>query len=195
MNKKTKITIITIMVILVLIIISGIITWYIVKWDKEKTLNTPEEISNTYFEYINEGKYEKAYELLTTESKNTISKEDFIKAYTYFYDEIGCEAIKTNKINEEKIDTYNVKVSYSNSIRSIYGDIKFANTLNLKKQEDKKFYIDWTYNTIYPNFELGDSINKKEDLAKRGNIIDRNGILLARNRLYCINWCSSWVDE
>ena len=196
MNKKSKIALIMVLIILILAVILGIIYWYAKKWDREKELNTPEEISNAYFEYVNEGKYEKIYDLLTTESKEKISQEDFVKAYNNFFEEIECEAIKTANINLQKQDAYNTKVTYTNSVRTLYGEFDYENSLNLKKLDDKKYYIDWNYNAVYPNYDAGYSVKINTDEAKRGSLIDRNGILLAGSGyIASVGLVSGWMNS
>ena len=177
MNKKTISIIFG--VILLLIITIGSIIFGIKKWEREKEFNTPEEVSKAYFEYINQAKYDKAYELVNPQCKQAISFEDFKNAYSSFYEGIGLEAIKTDNFNYNKQDTYNSKITYTNTIRTIYGEIKFENLIELKKLDDKKYYIDWNYSTIYPELEKEDEIEVIVDEAKRGNLIDRNGVLLA----------------
>lgn len=196
MEKNKKVTIITIILIVVLAIVLGILIWFIQKWDKEKQFNTPEEVAKVYFEYINTGNYEKAYDLLTDESKNKINMDDFKNTYTNFYNNIECVAIKTEQVNCNKIDDTNSKIAYTNNIRSLYGDFKFDNTLNLIKQKDKKYYIDWNMDSVYPNFNSSDKIKVNSDEAKRGSLIDRNGVLLAGSGyIASIGLVPGWMNQ
>ena len=195
MEKKTKIALIAVFII-VIAIIAGVLVWYIFKWEKSKKLNTPEEVAKTYFENINEKKYEEAYKLLTDESKQRISEEEFSKAYENFNSEIKCVAIKTDNIGCENIDVNTSNITYVNNIRSLYGDYKYGNNIYLKKQEDKKYYIDWKYNSIYPKYENGDKIKVNVDNAKRGSLIDRNGVLLAgAGFIASIGVVPGWMNE
>ncbi len=196
MNKKTKVTLIIILVILVLAITSGILFWYIQKWSKEKELNTPEEIVTAYFERINEGKYDKAYELLSSQSKEKVSLEEFSEKYEKFNKNIGMEAITTNDISYEKQDTYNTKVNYKNNVRTIYGEIEYANTISLNKNNDNKYYIDWDYSNIYPSLKKDYTIKINVEKAKRGSLIDRNGVLLAGSGyISSIGLVPGWMNE
>ena len=195
MEKKTKIALITIFFIIIAIIV-GVLVWYIQKWEKSKKLNTPEEIAKIYFENINEKKYEEAYKLLTDESKQKISLEDFTKAYENYNKEIECVAVKTDNISCENIDVDTSNITYVNNIRSLYGDYKYGNNIYLKKQEDKKYYIDWNYNSIYPKYESTDKIVVNVDNAKRGNLMDRNGILLSGSGfISSIGLVPGWMNE
>lgn len=196
MEKNKKVTIITIILIVVLAIVLGILIWFIQKWDKEKQFNTPEEVAKVYFEYINTGNYEEAYNLLADESKNKINMDDFKNTYTNFYNNIECVAIKTEQVNCNKIDDTNSKIAYTNNIRSLYGDFKFDNTLNLIKQKDKKYYIDWNMDSVYPNFNSSDKIKVNSDEAKRGSLIDRNGVLLAGSGyIASIGLVPGWMNQ
>jgi penicillin-binding protein len=195
MEKKTKIALITIFII-VLAIITGVFIWYIQKWEKSKKLNTPEEVAKTYFENINEKKYEEAYKLLSDESKQKISQEEFSNVYENFNKEIECIAIKTDNIGCENIDTDTSNITYVNNIRSLYGEYKYGNNIYLKKQADKKYYIDWNYSSIYPKYESGDKVEVNIDNAKRGSIIDRNGVLLSGSGyISSIGLVPGWMNE
>lgn len=179
MDKKSKVTLITIITIVVLTIVLGALIWLIFKWDKKKQFNTPEEVAKAYFEYINTEDYEKAYDLLSDESKNRIQLDAYKNAYNNFYGNIECFAVKTEQNNLDKIDDTKSKITYTNNIRSLYGDFSFTNSINLVKQKDKKYYVDFNVDSIYPNYEITDKFKINADEAKRGSLIDRNGVLLA----------------
>ena len=119
-----------------------------------------------------------------------------MKAYNNFFEEIECEAIKTANINLQKQDAYNTKVTYTNSVRTLYGEFDYENSLNLKKLDDKKYYIDWNYNAVYPNYDAGYSVKINTDEAKRGSLIDRNGILLAGSGyIASVGLVSGWMNS
>lgn len=77
----------------------------------------------------------------------------------------------TNVENNEKI-TYNQKMNTS------AGEISFTNEASVIK-EDKKYKINWKNSLIYPYLNENDKIRVKTLKSERGNIYDRNNILLA----------------
>lgn len=179
MNKNKKIGMIIAIVVLLIILISYIGYIIYTKINNEKENNKPEEIFQSYIEYLNNENYSEVYNYLARESKNIISEEDFIKQYQDFHEELSISSIEVQDVKFEKVDNNNSRVIYTNKYNTIYGDINFQNTINLVKQEDKKYYINWDYNILYPNFSKDDKIDIDRTLAKRGSIIDRNGKLLA----------------
>lgn len=196
MEKKSKVTLITIILILVLATILGVLIWFIQKWDKKKQFNTPEEVARVYFEYINTGNYEKAYELLSNESKSKIQFEYYKQANESFFDGLECIAIQTEQTSNEKIDDANSKITYTNNIRSLYGDFSYTNSINLVKQKDKRYYINWEVTSIYPDYEITDKFKINADEAKRGNLIDRNGVLLAgTGYIASVGLVPGWMNQ
>ncbi|MCR5147007.1 MAG: penicillin-binding protein 2 [Clostridia bacterium] len=89
------------------------------------------------------------------------------------------QTFETSNIAIENLDYNNSKITYSTKLKTSFGEIDYENTMELKKQDDKKYYINWNYSTIYPGLESKDKIDVKKNYAKRGSLIDRNGVLLA----------------
>ena len=79
------------------------------------------------------------------------------------------------KENKSYILNYDVYINTASS-----GEISFNNTSTLvKNEETKKYDLDWSSNFIFPNLNDTDKVKVKTITAKRGEIIDRNGNLLA----------------
>ena len=60
------------------------------------------------------------------------------------------------------------------------GTISFTNTAKLEK-EDKKYKINWSSSIIFPELRNTDKVRVSSITAKRGEILDRNGVKLAEN--------------
>ena len=177
MKKKKMVIIVSIIIAVILIGIGVCIAVYKVN----ATKNKPEEILNTYAQYISERKYEEMYNLLTSDSKNLISEEDFIKRNKNIYEGIEIANFKIEIISQEKIDKNNVKITYKNSMDTMSGHIEFNNTVKLDLNNEKEYKIDWSSNLIFPKLNNDDKVRVKTIEAKRGSIIDRNGEYLATN--------------
>ena len=199
MNKNKKETVIfgIIFIILIVAILSIIgYTWYANKKDKEKELNTPEGVISTYMDFINNENYNDAYELLTTSSKNQISKEDFVSAYEKIDNKLDISKTEIINTQIEKSDVNNSKATYTTKIESAFGEIQFDNSIKLKKQDDKKYYVEWDYASIYPSLEKNDKIDITKNYAKRGSLIDRNGVLLAGSGyIASVGLVPGWMNE
>ncbi len=199
MNKSKKtVTIFGIIIgILVVLVIAGVLyNWYTKKKENEKSLNTPEGVVGIYVDYINNGQYNNIYGILTDDSKAKISEEELVEKYKDIYDTLSISSVEVSNIRTEKLDTDNSNVTYTTKINSIYGEFSFENTVSLKKQNDKKYYISWDYGIIYPNLTQTDKISIEKDSAKRGSLIDRNGVLLAGSGyISSVGLVPGWMNE
>lgn len=163
-NKK-----ILIGIIIIVVIIIAIVAFFIINKTEK-----PEQALQNYFTKISEEKYEEAYEMLSTSAKNKIAKDTFVKKNKSIYDGIDMTNLKTEITNVEK----NEKITYNQKMNTSAGEISFSNEASVKK-EDKKYKINWDNSLIYPELNENDKIRVKTLKAERGNIYDRNNILLA----------------
>lgn len=163
-NKK-----ILIGIIIIAIIIIAIITFFIINKTEK-----PEQVLQDYFTKISEEKYEEAYEMLSESAKNKIAKDTFVKKNDSIYNGIDMTDLKTEITNVEN----NEKITYNQKMNTSAGEISFTNEASVIK-DDKKYKINWDNSLIYPDLNESDKIRVKTLKAERGNIYDRNNILLA----------------
>ena len=168
-NKKGLIIGLVILLIMVIIIVTVII----LNLNKEN----PEDVLNTYIAYINDKNYDGMYELLSSSSKSSISKEDFITKNKNIYEGIDSLDIKID-IKETKKESKNIKILYNEQMYTSAGKVDFSNSVNLVK-EDKQYKIDWSTTLIFPELKEGYKVRVKTLKANRGAIIDRDGNKLA----------------
>ena len=173
MKKKVIIIVISIIITIALI---GAGIYFILN---SKKFATPEEIFSKYISYLNDSDYEAMYEMLTDESKTRISKEDFIARNKNIYDGIDMKNMKIEISSIDEISNTHSNISYNSKMDSSAGQITFENKVNLYKNKEKGYLIDWSSSLVFPNLLDTDKVKIKTDVAKRGNIIDRNGLLLA----------------
>ena len=164
MNKK-----ILIGIIIITSVIIGIITFFIINKTEK-----PDQVLQDYFTKISEEKYEEAYEMLSESAKNKIAKDTFVKKNDSIYKGIDMTDLKTEITNVEN----NEKITYNQKMNTSAGEISFTNEASVIK-EDKKYKINWKNSLIYPYLNENDKIRVKTLKSERGNIYDRNNILLA----------------
>ena len=140
--KNKKGLIIGLVILLVMVII--IVTVITLNLNKEN----PEDVLNTYIAYINDKNYDGMYELLSSSSKSSISKEDFITKNKNIYEGIDSLDIKID-IKETKKESKNIKILYNEQMYTSAGKVDFSNSVNLVK-EDKQYKIDWSTTLIFP---------------------------------------------
>lgn len=137
----------------------------------------PEDTVNTYISYINEKNYDGMYDLLSKNSKNLISKEDFISRNKNIYEGIESFDIKAQIEKTEK-QKENIKVYYNEEMYTTAGQVKFSNVINLVK-ENKDYKMVWSSTLIFPELKDNYKVRVKTLKGKRGTIKDRNGNNLA----------------
>lgn len=174
MEKKKIIIIISIVLVIILAIVSVIgVTIYN---KKEKAVN-PQDVFDEYIVNLSNKKYDEMYELLDNGSKEKIAKEDFITRHKKIY-----EGIEANNISIEikEIQNENSKsiVPYHMSMDTIAGKVEFDNQVEVVK-ENKNFFIKWSSNLIFPKLDDTDKVRVNILESERGNIYDRNDVLLA----------------
>ena len=196
-NKKNVVIFVVIIIILIIAVVVGLVyNLLIKKKNTEKDLNNADEVINTYMEYISEGNYEGAYDLLTSESKSKITKDDFIGEYDKIYGDLDISDIEVSNVKTEKVDSNSSKSSYTTQLDTRFGKISFDSSVLTKKQDDKKYYVEWDYNIVYPSLQEKDKIDIKKTYAKRGSLIDRNGVLLAGGGyVESVGLVPGWMDE
>lgn len=175
MKKKTMILVI-LAIFLILAIAASVV---IIVYNNNKDLNTPEEVLKQYMSYIEEKEYEQMYELLTIDSKNKVSKEDFITRNKNIYEGIEVSNIEIDDIQIEEIDKESKKITYYTKMNTIAGKVDFTNSIKLIKKEDRKYYINWTTKSIFPQLGEEDKVRVSTLPSQRGQILDRNGVMLA----------------
>lgn len=171
-NKKIIIGII----VAIIIIAIGMITFVVI--ENKKNEEKAKELLNIYFSNINEKNYESMYEKISQESKNEISRENFIKRNQNIYENIDATNIKI-EIKEVKKEDNNYIISYDEKMYTAAGDIKFNNKVKIV-DDNNEYKIDWSSEIIFPELGSNDKVRIVTLKAKRGEILDRNGNPLAK---------------
>lgn len=189
---KKIILIISIIIVIALCTIFG----YLYINSKQEKYNDPTEVLLTYYEDLKEKNYEKMYSQLSEKSKDMIKSEliqknsletDDSLAEKYFisrnkniYEGIGANNIEISILQVTELNSDKTQIKYQTDMNTDAGKISFSNTATFLKGEDKKYYLDWSSRLIYPELENTDKIRVSEIPALRGQILDRNGVYLAK---------------
>ena len=142
---------------------------------KENAWRTPEELLVEYMDYIPKQEYEEMYAMLHIEASGNIRQEDFIKRNSAIYEGIEVQnmAVQIIAYDEEQM-----MVTYQTSFDTVAGTICFENeALFLKDEEGYKLV--WDDSMIFPNLTSTDKVRVSTTQAERGEILDRNGRVLA----------------
>ena len=164
MKKKI---LIAISIILILVLVGVLI--FIIDYKK------PENVLTRYFSLIDEGKYSELEAFVNL--PQDYSQEDFLKRNTNIYTGIDAEDVSIEIKNVEK-EKNSAKVTYINKLKIKDQIVEFENTANFTK-ENLDYKIDWSSNLIFPELNNEYKVRVRAVHAKRGEIYDRNGLLLA----------------
>lgn len=130
-----------------------------------------------YFSLLKDKNYEEMYELVSTE----LSKDEFVNRVKNIYEGIEAENI-TVTVGANSIDKENglTKVTYTNSMDTLAGNLSFVNTVSVK-EENQKYKIIWDSSVIYPDLDNDEKVRVSTTESTRGTIYDRNNIPIAKD--------------
>lgn len=138
----------------------------------------PEELLVQYMNNIEQKKYEDMYGVLSKESSTKISKEDYTARNSKIYEGIEAHNLKVNVKDTVNNKDNTITVSYSTSFDTVAGKISFDNEASFLKQ-DKGYKLIWSDKLIFPDLEENDKVKVSREKAQRGEVVDRNGQVLA----------------
>ena len=142
---------------------------------KGNVWRTPEELLVEYMNHIPKQEYEEMYAMLHIEASGNISQEDFIKRNSAIYEGIEVQNMAARII---AYDEEQMMVTYQTSFDTVAGTISFENEALFLKGEDG-YKLVWDDSMIFPNLTSADKVRVYTLQAKRGDILDRNGRVLA----------------
>lgn len=142
---------------------------------KEDVWKTPEELLVEYMNHIPAQEYEQMYAMLHIEASGNVSQKDFIKRNSAIYEgiEIQNMAVEIIAYDEEQLT-----VTYQTSFDTVAGEISFEKEAFFLEGEDG-YKLVWDNSLIFPNLASTDKVRVSTTQANRGEILDRNGRVLA----------------
>ncbi len=135
----------------------------------------PEELLLTYMSYIPEQKYEEMYQMIDVKESGNISQEDFIQRNAAIYEGIEMQNLSVTILSYQEDEQ---TVQYKTTFDTAAGTVSFENEAAFLL-EDAHYRLVWDDTLIYPNLYTADKVRVSAIHAKRGNILDRNGCVLA----------------
>ena len=170
-------------VFLLTMIISGTVTLSLILLAKGnihigKRKNPEQVMQQTLLEYmkcISEKRYKDMYGMLTEGSVKVISEKDFATRNSAIYE--GIE-MKNMMIDITEYDQENLTVKYNTSFDTVAGKVSFENEVSFL-EEDDTYRLVWNDSVIFPELGAFDKVRVSTVQAERGEILDRNGRMLA----------------
>ena len=198
-KQKKKLMIYRILILVAIIVISSVGIVLSRQFLAEDTLTTsqtpgttspdsptvptsPDELLIHYFSYIEQGNFNAMYNMLSVASQETISREDFIQRNQNIYDGIGANnvSIDINYVYSPAERPGRVFVNYNLTMNSVAGEITHETLQAIFERDSSNVYrLLWSTGMILPELGVNDRVRVGILPAQRGNIYDRNGIMLA----------------
>lgn len=141
----------------------------------KERMPSPEELLVSYMEHVGQGEYEEMYGMLNVEASGSIRMEDFIQRNSAIYEGIGMQNMTVTVTGYDK---EREAVAYETSFDTSAGPVHFANEALFLK-EDGGYELMWEDSLIFPGLRPSCKVRVSSTSAKRGQILDRNGRMLA----------------
>jgi penicillin-binding protein len=138
----------------------------------------PDVLFSEYVDRIKQNDYQTMYTMLSDQSRLNISEEDFTTRNKNIYEGLEVSDI-TVEITTVEYEDKKATLSYRMDLKTMAGDISFKNKAEYEKDRKKGYQLSWSDSLIFPELQKSDKVRISVDKAVRGNIFDRNGILLA----------------
>lgn len=158
---------------------------------KNNIAMNPGETLLKYMSYAEDGEYEKMYDLLDEDSKNSISKKEFIKRNKNIYKGIGMKTLDAEVTSKkrETVVTYHVKMKTS------AGTISYNNKTEFVK-ENRRYRMEWDDSVIFPQLGAEDKVRVVTLHARRGTIKDAKGNALAvQGKVYSVGFVPGKMNK
>lgn len=173
MTKKKKKSRIYIIWLMNLCLITAVVAFFV--WYESVPDVSPEKVLKTYMTHISNREYEQMYEMIDAGISGNISQEDFVKRNSAIYEGIDVDNMKVHITSYDKEQK---EICYETSMDTVAGNVTFENKASFILEKGK-YKLIWNDSLIFPELDSTDKVKVSTTSAKRGQIIDRNGQLLA----------------
>ena len=126
-------------------------------------------------DHVSNREYEQMYEMIDAGISGNISQEDFVKRNSAIYEGIDVDNMKVHITSYDKEQK---EICYETSMDTVAGKGTFENKASFILEKGK-YKLIWNDSLIFPELDSTDKVKVSTTSAKRGQIIDRNGHLLA----------------
>ena len=137
----------------------------------------PEQLLADYTEKIIQGDYDGMYDMLSLESQERISRENFVERNQKIYEGIEASDMRMEQKEPEE-QNGKIVIPYKFSMETLAGSVSFS-WKAVFVEEEERYALNWTHTMIFPDLGEKDKVSIKKETPKRGNIYDRNGLMLA----------------
>ena len=144
-------------------------------FEKKSYQKMPEKLLTWYMSFIEKRDYEKMYDMIAEKESGNVTKDYFVKRNSDIYEGIEASNVAVDIIEfDKKTETVTFVISFD----TIAGNIIFENKASFIKIKDK-YKLLWDDSLIFPELNSSDKVRVSKIKARRGEILDRDGNMLA----------------
>ena len=158
------------------IIIVGIVGLCGAKLKKKMMKEKPNDLIAKYMNHVEKREYDEMFSMI--ENSTNIKKDEFIERNSKIYEGIEISNVKLCNIAIKNKKGKNVTISYDTSCDTIAGGIHFENEA-VFMDSGNGYKLLWQDSLIFPDLLSSDKVRVSISQAERGEILDRNGKILA----------------
>ncbi|MEE9277266.1 MAG: penicillin-binding transpeptidase domain-containing protein [Dehalococcoidia bacterium] len=147
--------------------------------DLSQAPRTALEAGQKFFALISAERFEDAYRLVSLEAREQISEERFAQRYRDIWEEATIQSVTWEIVPPpgENVAGLEVILRYETDFFGAFEERVFAPT-----RRQPNWVVNWSPDLIFDGLGLpGSLVNRFIEVPERGNILDRNGELLAFN--------------
>lgn len=164
--------------LIVSMLIIGGVSIYAAKTIQQRPKERPEDLIAVYMEHIERQEYGAMYAMIHTESPHAPEKEAYIERNSKIYEGIEVKDLKLEDITAGEQEGDRVTISYKTSFETAAGGVAFENSAVFVETEEG-YRLSWQDSLIFPSLTGSDRVQVSVSEAERGQILDRNGHVLA----------------
>lgn len=132
-----------------------------------------------YYSCIEEENYDEMYRMLDARSRSSVSAGEFTSRNQHVYQTISASDVQVQITETEDVTEEMCRVTFEVKMETIAGELSFSGQTVFSLEEDGAYRLAWDNDMIFPDLAPGEQIRVSVKEAKRGSILDRNGMILA----------------
>ncbi len=172
--KRKRAVLIAALILLVVALAAGI-TVLVTRLLKKDERTKPNDVLAAYYDHILRREYSQMYALISPDHSGGITEAEFADRNSAIYEGIGLSDLDTEVL---AFDEETLLVRYQVTYETAAGEVSFENEAQFLEEEER-FALIWRDDLIFPGLYGSDKVRVSTTLAERGQILDRNGRMLA----------------
>lgn len=164
----------------IILIIAGIVGYNY--WGEEQRKEEANETAQTFVEALEKQDYQRLSEVVSPASLEEIdyTPEEVKERYETIYGGVGADALSAENVQvAEDEESGQIQLQYELKMTTSLGELAPQSYQATLQETEDGFLIDWQPHLIFPEMEPGDTVQISLSSGERGDILDRNGAVLA----------------